>query len=112
MKQEFLDSGEERIEVKERPIATPLSLDDVQGILYLAGLMIGFSILVFGIEMAIYGARKNKSENHSQHRRQENNAKARHNVHYVGKNPVIQVQMENSRLPRLKMSKAFSTWLD
>ena len=50
MKQEFLDSDEEKIKFVERPDISALNMDDLQGTFYLAGLAHAFALLLFVIE--------------------------------------------------------------
>ena len=44
MRKEFLESDEERITFIERPIASAMSMDDLQGVFYLSGLILGMYI--------------------------------------------------------------------
>ena len=44
MRKEFLESDEERIEFTERPIASAMNMDDLQGVFYLSGLLLGTHI--------------------------------------------------------------------
>ena len=41
MRKEFLESDEEHIEFTERPIASAMNMDDLQGVFYLYGLLLG-----------------------------------------------------------------------
>ena len=41
MRKEFLESDEEHIEFTERPIASAMNMDDLQGVFYLSGLILG-----------------------------------------------------------------------
>ena len=50
MKKEFLESDEEKLIFEERPIASPLSIDDLQGLFYLSGLMLCLSFLALSGE--------------------------------------------------------------
>ena len=54
MKQDSLDKGIEPIKLEEIPVISALTLDNLQGVFYLCGLLYGFAILVFGLEKAIF----------------------------------------------------------
>jgi hypothetical protein len=57
MKKEYLESDEPKLIHEEKNLElTALSLDDLQGVFYLMGLMICFGIVVFLFELIISGA--------------------------------------------------------
>ena len=47
MKNDYLASDEEKKIYFKRPNASPMSLDDLQGLFYLAALGLGFSVIGF-----------------------------------------------------------------
>ena len=51
MKKEYMESDEPKLEFKERPIASGLSLDDMQGVFYLAGLILAAGLLSLLMEL-------------------------------------------------------------
>ena len=53
MKEEFLASDEEKIVFEEPKIAQAMSMDDLQGLFYLGGLMLAASLLVFLGEICV-----------------------------------------------------------
>ncbi len=53
MKREYVMSDEKKIEIEERPLASPLSMDDLQGLFYLAGLCECVALLSFFSEFLI-----------------------------------------------------------
>lgn len=53
MKKEYIESDEAKIEIIERPLASGLTLDDLQGVFYLAGLMICVGFVAFSFENAM-----------------------------------------------------------
>ena len=57
MKKEYLESDEPKLTHEDKNLAsTALSLDDLQGVFYLMGLMICLGIVVFLSELIIAGA--------------------------------------------------------
>ena len=57
MKKEYLESDEPKLTHEEKNLqAQALSLDDLQGVFYLMGLMICLGIVVFFFELLIAGA--------------------------------------------------------
>ena len=56
MRKEYLESDEEKLVHEEKNFASALSLDDLQGVFYLSGLLICLGILTFFFELFIYGA--------------------------------------------------------
>ena len=56
MRKEYLESDEEKLVHEERDVASALSLDDLQGVFYLSGLMMCLGIVVFLSELIISGA--------------------------------------------------------
>ena len=56
MRKEYLESDEEKLVHEEKNFASALSLDDLQGVFYLSGLLICLGILVFFFELIISGA--------------------------------------------------------
>ena len=56
MRKEYLESDEEKLVHEEKNFASALSLDDLQGVFYLMGLMICLGIVVFLSELIIAGA--------------------------------------------------------
>ena len=57
MKKEYLESDEPKLTHEEKNLqAQALSLDDLQGVFYLMGLMICLGIVVFFFELLISGA--------------------------------------------------------
>ena len=54
MKQDSLDKGIDPIKLDEVPVISALTLDNLQGVFYLCGLLYGFALLVFGLEKAVY----------------------------------------------------------
>ena len=57
MKKEYLESDEPKLTHEDKNLAsTALSLDDLQGVFYLMGLMICLGIVVFFFELLIAGA--------------------------------------------------------
>ena len=55
MRKEYLESDEEKLVHEEKNFASALSLDDLQGVFYLSGLMICLGIVVFLSELIISG---------------------------------------------------------
>lgn len=53
MKKEYVESDEPKIVIEERSIASGLTMDDLQGLFYLCGIMILFALMVFLLETAI-----------------------------------------------------------
>ena len=56
MRKEYLESDEEKLVHEEKNFASALSLDDLQGVFYLSGLLICLGIVVFLFELIISGA--------------------------------------------------------
>ena len=66
MKKEYLESDEPKLTHEEKNLnAQPLSLDDLQGVFYLMGLMICLGIVVFFFELLIAGAIFKKDQNNN-----------------------------------------------
>ena len=57
MKREFLESDKEKISFIEPPLVAPMIMDDLQGIFYLLGLGLVFSLITFFIEF-LFGYKK------------------------------------------------------
>ena len=65
MKKEYLESDEPKLTHEEKNLAsTALSLDDLQGVFYLMGLMICLGIVVFFSELLIAGAISKKDQHY------------------------------------------------
>ena len=57
MKREYLESDKEKISFIEPPLVAPMIMDDLQGIFYLLGLGLAFSLITFFIEF-LFGYKK------------------------------------------------------
>lgn len=53
MKKEYVESDETKIVINERPIASGLTMDDLQGLFYLCGLMFVLALVVLFLETSI-----------------------------------------------------------
>ena len=53
MKEEYLASDEEKIDFEAPKIAEAMSMDDLQGLFYLGGLMLGAATLIFLGELCV-----------------------------------------------------------
>ena len=62
MKQDSLDKGIEPIKLDEVPAISALTLDNLQGVFYLCGLLYGFALVVFGLERAVHLCKYQMSE--------------------------------------------------
>ena len=54
MRKEYLESDEPKLVHEEKPFASALSLDDLQGVFYLSGLLICVGILAFIFELLFH----------------------------------------------------------
>ena len=61
MRKKYLESDEPKLIHEEKNFASALSLDDIQGVFYLSGLMFCLGIVVFLFELIIAGAFKKKN---------------------------------------------------
>ena len=55
MKKEYDESEEVKLIHVEKPLASALSLDDLQGVFYLSGLLICVGFIVFLFECLLHG---------------------------------------------------------
>ena len=51
-REDYFLSGDERLEIKEKPKTNPLNLDDLQGLFYLTAMLMFFSLIAFLFEIS------------------------------------------------------------
>ena len=61
MKKEYDESEEVKLIHVEKPLASALSLDDLQGVFYLSGLLICVGVIIFLFECLIHGPYTNNN---------------------------------------------------